>query len=606
MIQIEFPELEVNPFMLKPIKNDQGNLFSGRERELATISTYIKYRSSRFAVVHGPKGIGKTSFLNVVSNASSMPVLIDSIQIDSPYNSLIEGVYSAMIGYDIPSNWRQIESDLEKATNSYSGPLPFIAIDAPDLPLESLSRLIGRFASLAEKLEVMTIFSLDSDVFQNLPLDAKKKFDLILPLNPLENNEIAKLVESRVKSTGVDWKCSDDVSQSLLDQFNGSPGETMIQLRDYVDRIFFDLSGTNIANVYTNSKTQSSDLDPLVEKFNDEIIDIVANDEEESAEEKLEQEKHRETEDNLKKIYSSPSTEFYSNDEHDLTNPEGNFPVSSSDDATNEEIDEVIIPEFEEFNLDFDKLDEMKQSENVPSKPINMPSGGLSGLRARMNSYDADNQDSVDLKVADSDDRGSIWVSQEAPLFGHEENEMDVEEDEFELDLAEIEPEPNHFDSLAERSYSSHILDNMDTNEDENNKKLVKILQDILLGNNHNSEQENVTKVSKIVESLMSLNEPKENLEQEKPLQISIFTNLNKKEAKVLAKGIDKEITPSDKEILEELDVKRPRLSQICNKLQKSGVFKSKKIGRSRYFSITSTAKAQMKAWGMLDQGGEY
>ena len=48
----------------------------------------------------------------------------------------------------------------------------------------------------------------------------------------------------------------------------------------------------------------------------------------------------------------------------------------------------MIFPEFEEFNLDFDKLDEMKQSENVPSKPVKMPSGGLSGLRARMNSYD--------------------------------------------------------------------------------------------------------------------------------------------------------------------------------------------------------------------------
>ena len=602
MIQIELPELEMNPFMLKPIKNDQGNLFSGRERELATISTYIKFRSSRFAVVHGPKGIGKTSFLNVVSNASSMPVLIDSIQIDSPYNSLIEGVYSAMIGYDIPSNWRQIESDLEKATNSYSGPLPFIAIDAPDLPLESLSRLIGRFASLAEKLEVMTIFSLDSDVFQNLPLDAKKKFDLVMPLDPLESDEVAKLVESRVKSAGVDWKCSDDVSQSLLDQFNGNPGETIVQLRDYVDTIFFDLSGTSMANVYNNMKNQSSELDPLVEKFNDEIIDIVANDDEESVDEIVEQEKHRETEDDLKKVYSSPSTEFYSNDEHDLSNPEGNSSDSNSDDL----IDDLIFPEFEEFNLDFDKLDEMKQSENVPSKPVNMPSGGLSGLRARMNSYDDKNQDSVDLKIADSDDSASIWVSQEAPLFGHEEKEMHVEEDEMELDLVEIDQEPNYFDSLAERSYSSDILDNNDTNGEENNEKLVKMLQDILLGKNHNSVRENVTKVSKIVESLMSLNEPKENLEQERPLEISIFTNLNKKEAKVLAKGIDKEITPSDKEILEELDVKRPRLSQICNKLQKSGVFKSKKIGRSRYFSITSTAKAQMKAWGMLDQGGEY
>ena len=108
-----------------------------------------------------------------------------------------------------------------------------------------------------------------------------------------ENDEVAKLVESRVKSAGVDWKCSEDVSQSLLDQFNGNPGETMIQLRDYVDRIFFDLSGTNIANVYNNMKNQSSELDPLVEKFNDEIIDIVANDDEESVDEIVEQEKHR-------------------------------------------------------------------------------------------------------------------------------------------------------------------------------------------------------------------------------------------------------------------------------------------------------------------------
>ena len=92
MIQIEFG-VKMNPFMLKPIKNDQGNLFQvGKENYHFPLTSSSD--SSRFAVVHGPKGIGKTSFLNVVSNASSMPVLIDSIQIDSPYNSLIEGLFS--------------------------------------------------------------------------------------------------------------------------------------------------------------------------------------------------------------------------------------------------------------------------------------------------------------------------------------------------------------------------------------------------------------------------------------------------------------------------------------------------------------------------------
>ena len=52
----------------------------------------------------------------------------------------------------------------------------------------------------------------------------------------------------------------------------------------------------------------------------------------------------------------------------------------------------------------------------------------------------------------------------------------------MELDLVEIDQEPNYFDSLAERSYSSDILDNNDTTGEENNEKLVKMLQDILLG----------------------------------------------------------------------------------------------------------------------------
>ena len=115
-----------------------------------------------------------------------------------------------------------------------------------------------------------------------------------MALDPLGNDEVAKLVESRVKSAGVDWKCSDDVSQSLLDQFNGNPGETIVQLRDYVDGYSSILVVPMYANVYNNMKNQSSELDPLVEKFNDEIIDIVANDDEESVDEIVEQEKHRE------------------------------------------------------------------------------------------------------------------------------------------------------------------------------------------------------------------------------------------------------------------------------------------------------------------------
>ena len=53
------------------------------------------------------------------------------------------------------------------------------------------------------------------------------------------------------------------------------------------------------------------------------------------------------------------------------------------------------------------------------------------------------------------------------------------------------------------------------------------MLQDICLVKAIPSK--NVTKVSKIVESLMSLNEPKENLEQERPLKPAFSLILTRK-----------------------------------------------------------------------------
>jgi Mn-dependent DtxR family transcriptional regulator len=49
------------------------------------------------------------------------------------------------------------------------------------------------------------------------------------------------------------------------------------------------------------------------------------------------------------------------------------------------------------------------------------------------------------------------------------------------------------------------------------------------------------------------------------------------------------------------LGVKRPRLSQICNHLQRAGLLEVRQEGRSRKFSLTNDARAQLIAWGMLE-----
>lgn len=90
---------------------------------------------------------------------------------------------------------------------------------------------------------------------------------------------------------------------------------------------------------------------------------------------------------------------------------------------------------------------------------------------------------------------------------------------------------------------------------------------------------------------------------EEHHLDIGLLSALNANEMAVLAVAKHRKFSPSDRTLLEDLGVKRSRLSQICNRLLKGGVLNVRATGRSRYYTMTSTAKAQLVAWGI--EGGE-
>jgi DNA-binding MarR family transcriptional regulator len=56
--------------------------------------------------------------------------------------------------------------------------------------------------------------------------------------------------------------------------------------------------------------------------------------------------------------------------------------------------------------------------------------------------------------------------------------------------------------------------------------------------------------------------------------------------------------------MLEHLQIKRARLSQISNRLLKNGILQVRQVGRSRKYSLTQAARAQLIAWGALEGGG--
>ena len=78
--------------------------------------------------------------------------------------------------------------------------------------------------------------------------------------------------------------------------------------------------------------------------------------------------------------------------------------------------------------------------------------------------------------------------------------------------------------------------------------------------------------------------------------------NLAEHERVIVEIAAQREFSPSDEYLGNRLAVKRPRMSQLANGLYRSGILSVRKHGRSRWFSLTNDARAQLVAWGLLEE----
>ena len=88
-----------------------------------------------------------------------------------------------------------------------------------------------------------------------------------------------------------------------------------------------------------------------------------------------------------------------------------------------------------------------------------------------------------------------------------------------------------------------------------------------------------------------------------RPLRVQALKELNAGQAVVVEAASQREVSPSDARMLAKLGVKRARLSQVCNGLHKDGILDVAQRGRSRVFTLSAGARAQLRAWNLL--GGE-
>ena len=570
-MNIQLPNLDSNPFSTSPIEGNQNSLYVGRLDTRARISQHINFRSNRKILLVGEYGSGRTSLLRCAALEAPISVHIDHISSTNPGLSLLQKMYSELVGFQLPDNQVELVSKLVESSRSFINKLPLIVIDMPTVEDGILSVALRDVMPSLERLNAVIVVVIEPKQKTSIPDSVMHSFADVETLSPLSADEIKELVERRIDTVSqVEFKLSTTLAREIFQRTAGSPYEVVKLMRDIVDS---QIMSSDERIVAYQPKYKAPELPIDVEEI-------------ESSEE-----------DNQIIDASIPWQE-----------------------RNESEVESFEVESMFGFELDLDELKESKlqdepiqeysfsatpESHEVVNQQIDtrpMPEeigvfGGLLG-RTRNISQEGDENPNDNMVNHEQPDGTELWISEELlqpekRVEFTEENSAEIIYDEIGIEF-EQDSDDEHIDLFTEE------VEMFDHNNTDNStlNQILNLLSSMIKPDNNLNIQ------SSIFQGLLSLSNNKQSEKQDYPLNPIALSSLNNNESYVVSIANTRKYSPSDKEILEHLKIKRPRLSQISNKLLKSGILNVRMQGRSRYFELTQAARAQLMAWGIIG-GGE-
>ena len=240
------------------------------------------------------------------------------------------------------------------------------------------------------------------------------------------------------------------------------------------------------------------------------------------------------------------------------------------------------------FDLDLEELAKEPEIMVAESSPQSfpLPMGAFRSLAARnrVNKLEAPPFDKNTAKKPAREPEGvdanHLWISNNPDAMLVQENE-DFEDDDLEDFPVEDFQDYTEAQELPE-SFSQPVGDV---------EGLFTQLLDAL----------NVPEGLGLADLLAAMRRPAIGLKESNPLDVHTLRNLSKSEAVLVEVASSREFSPSDNRLRDRLNVGRPRMSQMSNRLYRAGILSVQQKGRTRMFKLTNDARAQLIAWGMME-----
>ena len=605
------PALNINPFSIRPLESGESGKLVGRNDVFTRMKTYLQLGSARKVMLLGPLGSGRTSLARCLMPYAGASATIDHLPAQSPASALLNMCYRQMIGGEPPRNRTELVNDLVNEMYGYPNKLPMIVIDVPASDLSVLEVALRDAHSSLERLNALLVLVCDVKERHHLPQTVIEGFE-VQRLSPFSAHDVVALVRQRLASVGVlDSDFSMQDATTILEACDGFPAQVITLLRDAVDGIRMrNPDGLPVGYVETAAKILPRDEPDSLHQLMDGGPTSEPHQEEMGA-------------DGIASPRATAASTEGPSDIIDASMPWTERPAlqprTANDVDVEEEHDEI------DFELDMGWLDDEKgQDEPLQESPFNPPiidadavagpaTTQLSGMFRGIAQRGKDTTRGVEAMKANSDEDqqelvamfngNHYWVDEkllpptpvepvseeESAVILHDEVGM-AEPPALEEPLDEMMDDGHEVPrDTASAAPLTADLDALNT--------LQAMLAAIMQPSSQGEAQEAL--LSFFEQRFRQRQGPKE----VHGLNPELLGSLNPSEAYVVAIAQERDYSPSDASMLGYLGIKRARLSQISNRLLKNGILQARKVGRSRKYSLTQAARAQLIAWGALKAG---
>ena len=602
------PYLDENPFSIRPLEAGESGKLVGREDAFNRLQSFLRLRSARRIMLLGPLGSGRTSLVRCLKPYAGASATIDHLPAQSPATSLLNMCYRQMIGVEPPLDRTQLVNDLVNEMYSFNDKLPMIVIDVPASDLSVLEVALRDAHSSLERLNALLVLVCDVKERHQLPSTVVEGFEL-LRLSPFSAGDVMTLVRQRLASVGVvDSEFSMNDAAALLDDCDGYPASVITLLRDAVDSIRMGQSqGLPSPFVDTSAKIQPRDEPESLHRLMGESMEET---------EAHEQEPSLPGYDDGAEVVDAPISDVI----------DASMPWDQRADLLEQPLS--IFDEVEDslpvgFELDIGKLSEEKDNdEPLQATPFNTPiidadsaRGGpttpVTGMfknLARRNKDanladgpETDDGQNAQDELVDDSNQYQYWVNEalmppapDEPISEAESTMLLHDEVGFVDDLPQA-------DALPFSDVDQTLGHDEGGSQPMSNNAMLEALSGLMamLQPASNPAPHHEGLLSYLQRRYREREGPREAYALDK----HALSSLNPSESYVVSVAHQRTYSPSDEYILGHLSVKRARLSQISNRLLKHGILQVQQVGRSRKYSLTQAARAQLMAWGAV--GGD-